>query len=178
MSRLDFSRIEGPVEADFSCANHSIDEMIKNSFYLDKLRRCYTFKIAHKSKVVGYYMIGLKRFSLSELEPPLDDYSIGRYDDIYAVHIQYIAINEKYQHKGIGTRTLRFIMEDVHAMSSYFPIRMLTLNALNELVEWYQSLGFKTIDVDVQNSETILMYRDFLSDDELKELEKLTELES
>lgn len=176
MSTLNFIRIESPIEKDFSCGNVSIDKMMQDSFPLDKLRRCYTFQIMYKDTVIGYYMLGLKRFTLKELIPPLTDYYMGNYQDIYALHLQYIAVKKDYQHKKIGSMTLRYILETVSALSAEFPFRILTLDALESLVSWYEKFGFKRIAKDLQNPETVLMYRDMLSEDEIAHLDDLAEL--
>ena len=176
MSTLNFIRIESPIEKDFSCGNVSIDQMMQDSFPLDKLRRFYTFQIMYKDTIIGYYMLGLKRFHIDELKEPLDEYYIAPYDDMYAMHIQYIAIKTDYQCRQIGSKTLQYIIETASMLSSEVPFRIVTLDALESLVNWYKTFGFKSIDQNLQNPETVLMYRDMLSNDEIAHLDDLTEL--
>lgn len=175
MGELSICKIEHPVESDFSCGITSIDKMAENSFVLSNLRRCYTYQITGNGVVLGYYMIMLKRFPIETLKPPLDDYSIGRYEDIYAMHIQYIAIKEEYQHKRIGSSVLTYIIETVSAMSLECPFRLLTVDALDSVVNWYKSFEFKELYREKENPETVLMYRDMLSNKELETLDQMTE---
>lgn len=178
MGTLHISKIITSIEEDFSCGNPSIDQMLKDSLYLTALRRCYAYKVTGNGITLGYYMIGLKRFRLDIFDPPLEDYSVGHYDDMYAMHIEYIAIKKEYRRHKIGSGVLEYIIATIQELSMECPFRLLTVNALSNLAHWYESFGFKVVHKyqDKQNPETVLMVRDMLTTEELAALEQFSEV--
>ena len=70
---------------------------------------------------------------------------------------------------------LTYIIETVSAMSLECPFRLLTVDALDSVVNWYKSFEFKELYREKENPETVLMYRDMLSNKELETLDQMTE---
>ena len=178
MGTLHISKITTSIEEDFSCGNTAIDQMLKDSLYLTALRRCYAYKVIADKVTLGYYMIELKRFRLEIFDPPLEDYSVGHYEDMYAMHIEYIAIKRECQRNKIGSGVLKYIIATIQELSVACPFRLLTVSALYNLVHWYESFGFKVVHKyeDKQNPETVLMVRDMLTTEELAALEQFSEV--
>ena len=178
MGTLHISKITTSIEENFSCGNDSIDDMLKDSLYLTALRRCYAYKITADGGTLGYYMLELKRFPLKIFDPPLEDYSVGHYEDMYAMHIEYIAIKKKFQRHKIGSGILKYIIAAMQDLSMACPFRLLTVNALQDVAHWYESFGFKVVHKyeDKQNPETVLMVRDMLTTEELDALEQFSEV--
>lgn len=178
MGTLHISKITTSIEEDFSCGNTAIDQMLKDSLYLTALRCCYAYQVTADGVTLGYYRIGLKRFPLQIFDPPLDDYSVGNYQDMYAMHIEYIAIKRECQRNKIGSGVLKYIIATIQELSMACPFRLLTVNALYKLVHWYESFGFKVVHKyeDKQNPETVLMVRDMLTTEELAALEQFSEV--
>ena len=178
MGTLHISKITTSIEENFSCGNDSIDDMLKDSLYLTALRRCYAYQVTADKVTLGYYMIELKRFRLEIFDPPLEDYSVGHYEDMYAMHIEYIAIKRECQRNKIGSGVLKYIIATIQELSVACPFRLLTVSALYNLVHWYESFGFKVVHKyeDKQNPETVLMVRDMLTTEELAALEQFSEV--
>ena len=178
MGTLHISKITTSIEEDFSCGNTAIDQMLKDSLYLTALRRCYAYQVTADKVTLGYYMIELKRFRLEIFDPPLEDYSVGHYEDMYAMHIEYIAIKWECQRNKIGSGVLKYIIATIQELSVACPFRLLTVSALYNLVHWYESFGFKVVHKyeDKQNPETVLMVRDMLTTEELAALEQFSEV--
>ncbi len=178
MGTLHISKITTSIEEDFSCGNTAIDQMLKDSLYLTALRRCYAYQVTADKVTLGYYMIELKRFRLEIFDPPLEDYSVGHYEDMYAMHIEYIAIKRECQRNKIGSGVLKYIIATIQELSVACPFRLLTVSALYNLVHWYESFGFKVVHKyeDKQNPETVLMVRDMLTTEELAALEQFSEV--
>ena len=178
MGTLHISKITTSIEEDFSCGNTAIDQMLKDSLYLTALRRCYAYQVTADKVTLGYYMIELKRFRLEIFDPPLEDYSVGHYEDMYAMHIEYIAIKRECQRNKIGSGVLKYIIATIQELSVACPFRLLTVSALYNLVHWYESFGFKVVHKyeDKQNPETVLMVRDMLTTEEHAALEQFSEV--
>ena len=103
-------------------------------------------------------------------EIELDDFpsEIADYDPeikdrkVSAVHIRYIAIDEKYQHNRIGTATIQTIIKNVKMLAVNWPIRVITIDAREDLVTWYEKLGFRKMVCNTpgQNGVTVSMFLD------------------
>lgn len=132
----------------FSCGDYSIDELVENSYFPTLLQQSYAFEVVSDDIVVGYFMI---RFRAVDINDFPEDIS-GHFDDdflrdnITALHIHFIAIQEEYQKHGIGTSVLRTIISNMVNLSKNWPIRVITLDATEDLVGWYKKEGFKCME--------------------------------
>ena len=61
------------------------------------MKRSYAYEVTAEGFVVAYYRIELRRFNNSEFDPPLDEHSLNLYNDLYSIHIQYIAVRQEFQ---------------------------------------------------------------------------------
>ncbi len=179
MGQLDFKKITGSIDKNFSCGNASIDHMLQSAWFLTCLNRCYTYEIStvtkQGKKILGYYMLTFRHFNQNELKAPLDEYSDGQYTDIYAMHIECIAIDEKLHGHKFGSAAMQHIIMSAEKATEICPIRILSLSALDDLEKWYGELGFKKLDRDSLNPQTIVMYRDLLTEDKQLILEQFDE---
>lgn len=175
MATLICTKLSEPPVRNFTCGNRSIDTSIKDSYELTLIRRCYAYSIKSENTILGYYMIALKCFSLSEINEPFDEYSFGRFEDLYTMHIEYVAIDERYQQRGIGTAVLKKIIYDAQTIAEKCPLRMLTMDALSSKVQWYKELGFQNVlhYSSGTNPETKLMYMDFSTRADFQKLEEI-----
>lgn len=96
----------------FTCGVPSIDEYVKNSYYPTIVQQAYGYSISGRGIVLGYYMIMFREIELDDFPPEIADYDPEIKDrKVSAVHIRYIAIDEKYQHNRIGTATIQAIIK-------------------------------------------------------------------
>lgn len=168
MSELYYSRLLQPPDPDFSCGVTTIDQTIQQSHILVILRRCYAYSVMSKDKLLGYYMVSLKRFSVETFYPPVEDHFIEPYQDLYALNIDYIAVNKKYQRNQIGTTILQNILDDAENLMKFCPIRLITLDALEERIPWYRKFGFKKAKhPNTDNATATLMYYDMVSPEDI-----------
>lgn len=173
MGKLTCSLMSSEIrEGDFNCGNETIENTICSAYYSTLLRQTYGYQICIDNKVVGYYMIYLKRINIDTMEKiEGDEYNGGIIDYYISAHINYIAIDKKCQQKKIGTNVLKGIISDILQKSSDIPIRLITLEALHVYHEWYKSIGFRDIPgADVKN-DIIPMYMDCMSEYERKQLD-------
>ena len=155
----------------FKCANPSIELEIKDSYFITLLKQAYGHKIMIDDIVIGYYMLYFKGIKLAEINEIMGEEFESNMSDYYmAMHIRYLAIDERLQHQGIGTRVLKGIIAEILRLSKVYPIRIITIDALSEYYEWYKSIGFKDIPGRNLDGITYPMFMDCMSKTELEKL--------
>jgi len=175
MANLQFHLINEDVETtSFDCGIESINDYIKNSYYPLITQQAYAYCIMYDNIVLGYYQIFYKELKIDCFPEDISgwfDYNLS-VDTISAVHIRYIAIDKKYQRRKIGNTILDIIIKNVEDLSIEWPIRVITIDARNELVEWYKRKGFKIMiqNTPGQDGFNVAMYYDCMRHGE--ELEK------
>ena len=172
MSELKCTLIDNEVhEGEFDCANESIEKAICLSYYSTLLRQTYGYKVCVKDIVVGYYMIYLKPICIDTMERiEGDEYQGGIIDYYTSAHIEYIAIDKRYQDHKIGTNLLRGIICSILKVSQNVPIRLITLDALGKYHEWYKKIGFRDIPDQKIENDIYPMYMDCMSSEEVEKL--------
>lgn len=108
-------------------------------------------------------MIMFREIELDDFPPEIADYDPEIKDrKVSAVHIRYIAIDEKYQHNRIGTATIQAIIKNVELLAANWPVRVITIDARENLVMWYEKLGFRKMVYNTpgQDGVTVSMFLD------------------
>ncbi len=162
MGTLQFKRVTQNVENEvFNCGVAWINEYVKESYFPLITQQAYAYSISASDKVLGYYQVMFREIELQDLPEDISEY-IDLKDKISAVHIRFIAIDEKYQNHKIGTNAIKIIIKDAEELVSSWPIRVVTIDARDDLVEWYKSLGFVAMSVNTpgQDVATTAMYFD------------------
>lgn len=129
----------------FECNNSSIEEQVRDSYFITLLKQAYGHQIIIDGQIVGYYM---------------------------AMHIRYLAIDKRVQHRGIGTIVLRGILAEIIELSKKYPIRIITIDALTEYYDWYKNIGFKDIHGCESDGIVHQMYIDCMTKKETECLEE------
>lgn len=173
MGDLTFTKMTKPADSSFTCGISSIDKMVKDSYFLCLLKRSYAYEVTAEGKVVAYYRIELRRFDNSKFDPPLDEHSLDLYNDLYALHIQYIAVRKDFQRHHIGDAILKHILRNIGNIVFYCPLRLVTLEAFQELVVWYKKYTFEALAQSQDNPETTLMFLDLVSSEDLDKINAL-----
>lgn len=160
----------------FKCANPSIEIQVRDSYFITLLKQAYGHKIMIGDRVVGYYMLYFKGIQLDEVNRIMEEeYQSGMADYYMTMHIRYLAIDERLQHKGIGTRVLQGIIVEILKLSKIYPIRLITIDALSEYHEWYKAIGFKDIPGRGFDGNTYPMFMDCMSEEEVIRLKELND---
>lgn len=151
------------------CGNTSINSMIDKSYYPTILQHAYGFYIYFDEKIVGAYMLKFAKINLEECPEDISDYISDMCRDCFSLHIKYIAVDEKYQRRGIGQTVLKYIVKSVKELCGVWPIRLITLDALKSKYDWYSALGFVAFNEKdlYDNNTTVRMYLDCLMDVEV-----------
>lgn len=104
---------------------------------------------------------------------------LDNYEDLYAFHIEYLAVRKEYQHRKIGSKVLQHILGKIQSSHKDCPFRLVTINALEEKVPWYEtSFGFKKVGRDGDDPETELMIIDLIPPENLKLLAEYDDIVS
>lgn len=147
--------------------------MIRESYYPTLLQHMYAYEIIVNDIIVGYYMIEFRRIYLAEsgLEEKIGEYISDLADTCYALNLRYIAVGSEYQHRGIGSLMLKLIIKQTNELCKNWPIRLITLDALPEKVEWYKSNGFLPFRKNCEKNAKgeVPMFFDCLLDEKLLE---------
>lgn len=167
MGKLQFIEVDNKVEdAIFDCGIESINNYIRESYYPHIVQNAYTYSIMYKDIILGYYQIMFREIKLEDFPEEISDYSTEiNNSKLSAVHIRFIAIDEKYQKNGIGTAVLHTIIEKVRQLSIFWPIRVITIDAKLDLIGWYSEIGFNKMihNTAGQDGTTEVMYFDCMN---------------
>lgn len=167
MNELFIRRLKAdPAMNHFDCGNGSINDKIKDGYYTTLLKHGYAYEICLNDMVIGHYMFRIVPLLYDS------DYKIGSEIPCYsAIKLEYLAIDQKYQRAGNGTKVLKYIIHMAKQYSEQMPIRFLSIDALTEKVEWYIECGFQMYGQDNRGSEsiTVPMFMDFCDMDTVME---------
>ena len=158
-----------PCNSMFDCGVKGINNMIKRSYYSTLLQQLYCYEIVVDGIVIGYYMLGFRKIKFEECPGDIGDLFDDLSEDGYcALHIKYIAITAKYQKRGIGTKVLYILLRQIKELCKTWPVRIITLDAIRERVEWYKKNGFLLFNEEDINKgcKEIPMYMDFILEPE------------
>lgn len=178
MGKIKFELLDNDKETkSFYCHNGSIERIIAESYFLTLLKHAYAYRFSTEGEILGYYMILFRKIELSLCPEIISEYYCDHMNYCVAVHIDYLAVSSKYQHKGIGTTVLKIVIKSIFDLSESFPVRIITIDALKEVYDWYCEIGFTAFDKDdLKNSNpTISMYMDCIN---AKDMEKIEEYKS
>lgn len=174
MGLLQFKRVTRDVESNsFDCGIKSINEYVKESYFSSITQQAYAYGIFSEGLLLGYYQIFFREINLTDFPDEMSDYFSEINDNkISSLHIHFIAIQKEYQRNKIGSSTIKVIIQGVKELSENWPIRVITLDSRNELVEWYKKEGFKIMKNNTfgQDGVSVAMYLDcFRFADDLEE---------
>lgn len=165
MSKLIYRLLHEDVKNDtFDCGVKAINQYVVESFFATLLQHGYAYQILYNNKVVGYYMITFSHVRIEDCPEVISEYTLDLTKFLYCVEIKYLAIDKNYQKKKIGTYVLLTIIKDIKQYAALLPIRLITIDARDDLVDWYKKMGFIEFPQNPQWQEgvTTKMYIDCL----------------
>lgn len=178
MSQLTYRLLRQDVErGDFDCGIESINEYVFQSYWATLLQHGYAYQIEYSNRILGYYMITMNHVLLEECDEKIAEYTSGLSDFIYTIEIKYLAIGKQYQGKKIGTEALKTIIKSIKDFLYQIPFRLITIDARNDYVKWYERFGFVKCPVNSagQDGYTTKMYLDCLKD--IEKLKKYQDMQ-
>lgn len=120
-----------------SCGVQSIDDRIKEAYSRTLCKQAVAYNVLVDDCLVGNCMV-----RLVWLCDETEEYYVTDKEYI-ALEITYIAIDTRYQRKGIGSCVLKRLMLIAESFSKQLPIRFLIIDALDDKKQWYMNAGFK-----------------------------------
>lgn len=177
MAELSYKFLDKEVEnGTFDCGVPSINDYVYASFFATLLQHGYAYQILYKKNIViGYYMITFNHVRIDDCPETVSEYTSELSEFLYCVEIKYLAIARDYQKRKIGTNVLPSIIKSIKDYALSFPIRLITIDARVDLVDWYKRMGFREFphNPEWQDGYTTKMYMDCLIRQE--ELERYIE---
>lgn len=171
---LDFQLVKDEsAGASFDCSNETINKYVRDGYYNTLLQCAYMYSISAGGRILGFYQIMFREIEAEDLSSDETFHDGGLKDGVIsAVHIRFLAVDKRFHKNKIGTNTLRVIIKRVLEFAQFWPIRVITIDALNDLVEWYKEMGFVVAmkNTPSQNGVSTLMY--YVCDVFAEELEK------
>ena len=166
MDKLKLSLVKPNIESSsFDCGVKSINSYVKLSYYPLLLQQAYTFEVTLDGRVLGYYQILFREIELSYFPEEISEYKCEEKENtLSAVHVRFIAVDKKYQRNGIGTTILQIIIKQIRSLSNLWPIRIITIDAILPLVEWYKKMDFRIMagNTPGQDGVSVAMFFDCL----------------
>lgn len=165
------------VPGSFDCGVTSINNQIENSYYPSMLQYQYSFEILGNDIPIGFYVCSFRKIPIDAGPKDIAEYSVDTIKAYYSLDITYFAIARQYQNYGIGSMVLDMLIKQTMQNCSIYPIRLITLDALKEKVEWYKKRGFRLFkenDVLDTNTSTVTMYVDCLLSENRRQLDEYT----
>ena len=150
MGSLQFNLVTKIVEdTTFDCGISSINGYVKNSFLPLITQQAYTYSIKYGSVLLGYYQIMFREIELEDISDEFSIYDASlKGNKISSVYIRFLAIDKEHQRRKIGTNVIKIIIKQVETISNNWPVRIITIDGRNDLIDWYHQLGF----VEMQNN--------------------------
>ncbi|MCM1232330.1 MAG: GNAT family N-acetyltransferase [Ruminococcus flavefaciens] len=144
MSKLTCKLLQEDIKSGtFDCGVESINQYVVKSFYATLLQHGYAYQILYNNDViVGYYMVTFNHVSIESCPEAISEYTSGLSDFLYCIEIKYLAIDKNYQKRKIGSSILSMIIKDIKEYAAQLPIRLITIDARDDLVDWYRKMGF------------------------------------
>ncbi len=124
-------------------------------------QHAYTYSIVYEKNILGYIQFLFRDVELDFFPEDISDMDTGVKENVLsALHIRFIAIEEKYQKRGIGSAALKIAISRIVELSNDWPISMITIDARTDLVGWYEKEGFKPMvkNKPGQNGYNVAMY--------------------
>lgn len=133
------------------CGNKTINQYVSDSYFAALAQHAYAYNICAYNNYgvrfsLGYIQILFRDVELKHFPSDISDIDPGiKEAGLPAIHIRYLAIDKKYQHSKIGITALEAMIKKIQELSKEWPISMITIDARQELVKWYEKVGFKVM---------------------------------
>ena len=164
---------------NFTCGVPSVDKMVKKSYFQHILLKTRVYKITFSEYTVGYFQISFRNVDMagSDILFADDGDSEDETRRYGVLHVDFLAVQEELQHKGLGTATLTYILNESRELRKKWPIRLVLIDALYDKAEWYQKHGFGYVKENQKDSDygTVEMYFELMTEEEMSTVTKFFE---
>lgn len=146
----------------FICCEKDLEEFLKEDALVSQNNRIsVTHLIFWKYTLVGFFTLTTDSIEVRSIHDGdgVEDYPYSRYP---ALKIARLATDDRYTKRGIGMFMLRKILVMTITISHHVGCRIITIDAKNRSIGFYEAFGFKrTLR---KQTDSTPMYRDFHRD--------------
>ncbi len=127
----------------FDCGDEDLNDFIKNdAFVYQEKKIATTILFFYEDNLIGFLSVAADslRLNLDEKE----SYAIHqkKLEDVPAVKLARLAVDQNYQKQGVGTNILKWCVGYALECSDKIAIRFITVDAYPEKVNFYQKFNF------------------------------------
>lgn len=155
------------IEPPFNCGQADIQRLMENAYSSTLNRQGSAFNVVLDGNVVAQFMLTMLVVDDDEYE------SVPMGHNFACVKIEYLAVKQSLQHRGIGTVVLKHVIDQVRRSVRNLPIRFIFIESVQDKVEWYSKNGFcamgDTVRIRRTDEYTIPMCIDFIDREALDE---------
>ncbi len=129
--------------ASFSCREEDLAAFLRDdAARLHRERGARVYLVTHGIAVVGYIALSADVLILKTAEKKKLGFRNGD-PSMPAIKIGRLAVDERYEHLGIGTRMMRLAFDIANTASDSIGCRLLTVDAMPSALSYYEKLGFE-----------------------------------
>ena len=138
---------------NFDCGNQFLNDFLKKYAYQNQTRYFVgvTYVAHFNNQVIGYITLSassIKKVLLDKKKP---------YEDLPILRIGRLAIDKKYQRKGIGKQLLKFGIQKAIEMKNNYGCIGIVVDAKEKALNFYKQFGFVKINA-LESHYTISMF--------------------
>lgn len=135
--------------AAFSCGEPSLDTYLQRQASQDIKRRAAALHVMTESSeathILGYYTLSTTGIKLADL-PEGAKKRMARYEDVSAVLLGRLAVDEHYKGQKLGGQLLKHAMMQALTLSENVAVTVFVVDALNESAKrFYEHYGFSEL---------------------------------
>lgn len=156
---IQLLEINTPVEK-FSCGNADLDDFLKTDALSNMDDWVSVTKVIFVDKVLaGYFTITPDTIHKGRVEysDKVAEYPYQKYP---AVKLARLAVDEQFQHRGIGTELMADFFKTARKVVKSAGGRYVTVDAKNTACAFYERFGFRKV-LSQKDSDIVSMYLDF-----------------
>lgn len=137
------ARANNRIKFSFGCGKPLIDEYInkkEKAWHETIISESKTNVLILENKVIGFYTVKIEDFNYQD-------------EDYKCIYIKYIAIDKKYQGRGLGKQVLDLIMAQSEETISFLGLMGVMLKSVPTAKRFYGKNGFKyikTVEYDLK----------------------------
>lgn len=155
------------INPPFNCGKVDVQRLMENAYSTTLNLQGRAYNVFDNGDVVAQFMLTMLVVEDVEYE------SLPMGHDFACVKIEYLAVDERKQRQGIGTKVLKYAIDQVRQSIRNLPIRFIFVESVQDKVEWYSTLGFcamgNTVRISKPDEYTIPMCIDFIDKKALEE---------
>lgn len=126
----------------FNCKYDALNDFLKNNAYLEQLNNFnITYLAIYEKNVIGYFSLLTDYIQLNKVDFPKEK----SFKNAPAIKIGRLAIDQKFERKGLGTSLLDNINMQISNISKIVGVKYITVDAYVSARHFYENNAFEYI---------------------------------